>query len=104
MPACLRACVPAWCARERILKKKKKKNALRVSPLTLFFSFSKKEELKRKESTKKKYLDHTHGVPLSHIKRAFTHERASNARTREITCRQDRRVSFVELLVCLFVN
>ena len=67
MPACLCACVPAWCARERILKKKK--NALRVSPLSsFFFRFPKK---KRKESTKKKYLDHTHGVPSSHIKRAL---------------------------------
>ena len=61
---------------EDILPKKKKRDFLRTS----LFSF-----------------------PSSHIKRAFTHARASNARTREIICRQDRRVSFVELLVCLFV-
>ena len=98
MPACLCACVPAWCARERILKKKK--NALRVSPLSsFFFRFPKKEEERK----------HKEKIPRSHTRGPFvTHKTRFYARTRiERTNARDhlspRSTGVVCRASCLFV-
>ena len=62
---------------------------------------AKEEEERRAEEERQQ----KEKIPRSHTRGPFvTHKTRFNARTPEIICRQDRRVSFVELLDCLFVN